>query len=271
MNRSLFSLALAATVLLFVAGCKQDGPNPDKKGEIVLNFDNVVGSADLALNTGSYTNASGEDFTVTMLNYYISNIVLTNAEGGEYVVPQDKSYFLVKEEDAASQMITLTDVPEADYTGVKFIIGVDSARCAADLSARTGVLDPASGGVGMYWSWNSGYIFLKIEGTSSAAPADPSGNKAFRYHVGGFGGYSSATINNIKEVSLDFGGEEAMVREDHGTEVHIHADVLKVFTGHMDISIASNHTVHFSPFSTNIAENYKHMFSVDHVHNDDHE
>ena len=65
-----------------------------------------------------------------------------------------------------------------------------------DVSQRTGVLDPSGAGADMYWTWNSGYIFFKMEGTSPAATG--MGN-SFMYHIGGFGGYSAPTINNIKQ------------------------------------------------------------------------
>lgn len=78
---------------------------------------------------------------------------------------------------------------------MSFILGVDSLRSTKDLSERTGVLDPTAAGGDMYWSWNSGYNSLKMEGTSRSLPMGGD----FMYHIGGFGGYSSATINNIKK------------------------------------------------------------------------
>lgn len=77
------------------------------------------------------------------------------------------SVFLVKESDKASQTVKLNDVPAADYVSLTYTVGVDSAKSVADVSKRTGVLDPASYGTdNMYWSWNSGYIFFKMEGNS---------------------------------------------------------------------------------------------------------
>lgn len=50
--------------------------------------------------------------------------------------------------------------------------------------------------------------------------------------------------------------------------MHILADALKVLNGPVPISIAANPMVMFSPFSVNIADNYKSMFTIDHIHND---
>jgi hypothetical protein len=131
------------------------------------------------------------------------------------------------------------------------------------------VLDPSAGmDAGMYWGWNSGYIFFKMEGASAAAPVDPSGQHKFRYHIGGFGGYSAATINNIKTITIDLNaGGIPKVRQGREANVHLMVDVLKLFNGTTNISIATNPTVMFSDFSVKVANNYASMFSHDHTEN----
>ncbi len=259
----------AAAFLVVLNSCKKpkDDPNPDKKGKLSLDMEHVVGNQALTLNSATYQNAAGEDFNITMFNYYVSNVSLVNENGTEYLIPQAQSYFLIRENINASKKITVSDIPEGNYTSIRFLIGVDSLRSTMDISQRTGVLDPAGEGNGMYWMWNSGYIFVKFEGTSPASPQD--GN-VFKYHIGGFGGYNSPTINNIRRVELSFGGEKAEVREmhDHGPEIHMKVDAAKILNGTTNVSIANNPVVMFSPFSVNIANNYVNMFSVEHVHND---
>jgi hypothetical protein len=229
---------------------------------LILSFDNVVGEQDLKPDPSTYTNAAGESFTITQLQYFISNIKLGRADGTEFIVPQDECYFLVQENVPASQRIRLM-VPEAEYNRITFIVGVDSLRNTMDISKRTGVLDPASAmDNGMYWGWNSGYIFFKMEGNSTTAPADPTGRQKFRYHIGGFGGYSAPTINNIKTVSLDL-DTKGVARVEKGKQaaIYIRADILKAFTGRSAISIAAHPSVMFSEYSVNIAGNYSNMFT----------
>jgi len=263
---------ISVTFFSFSCDKNEDGEfSPTDKGAIVLEFDNVVGSQNLQLNgPQTYTNANGDQFNVTLLNYYISNIKLKNSDGSTYTVLQDSSYFLVKESNKASQLLKINNVPAGDYTEVTFTVGVDSTRNTMDLSKRTGILDPAnnSGEDNMYWSWNSGYIFFKIEGLSPQATADAAGNKKFRYHIGGYGGLNSKTINNIKVITRSFGTEKATVRTNLSPQVHIVADLLKFFGGSTKVSIAANSAVHFAPFSVNLANNYTEMFTVHHVHND---
>lgn len=244
--------------------------DPNKLGSLALNFDNIAGTKDLKFGE-NYTNATGEQFNLDLFQYYISNIKLKNENGTTYTVPQDESYFLVKEEDTKSQILTLKNIPEGNYSEVSFTIGIDSLRNTADISKRTGCLDIGNADMakGMYWSWNSGYIFVKAEGISPQVTAGPDGQKRFRYHIGGFGGYSSKTLNNIKTKTLSLGKDKATVRKDAITpEIHIVADVLKMFTGTANVSLATNPTVMFSPYSTTVSANYVNMFEYHHVHNE---
>jgi hypothetical protein len=262
---SFYILALIALSLVFTSCNKSttSDPQPEKKGNLVLKFDNVVGNSNLVFNT-NYTNAAGNTFNINMLRYFISNIKLTNSNGQVFVIPQDKSYFLVDESIATSQKITLTDIPEGDYSQVSFTIGVDSLRSTKPVEQRTGALDVSGQAAGMYWSWNSGYIVVKIEGTS---PQSTATNNTIKYHIGGFGGYSSVAMNNIKTTTLSFGNDKASVRENRNApEAHILVDILKVFNGTTNFNFATQHTVMSGNNSKLAADNYVSMFSYDHMH-----
>lgn len=256
---------LFASVILFAASCKKDDApqyNSNVKAPLTIEFDQVVGSSDMQLNTGNYTNAVGESFNITTCKYFISNIKLTRTDGSVYVVPQLESYFLIDESNHDSHEAELS-VPEGEYKTLEFMVGVDSLRNTKDISERTGVLDPAGAAAGMYWSWNSGYIFFKLEG---ASPASAMGD--YMYHIGGFGGYSSPTINNIKTVNIDLSARGVpKVKTGRSANVHLFVDVLKMFNGSTNISIASNPMVMFNSFSTTIANNYVAMFRHDHTEN----
>src|SRR5690606_30719310 len=134
---------------------------------------------------------------------------------------------------------------------------------------RTGVLDPTgTESEGMYWGWNSGYIFFKMEGISAAAPADPTGQHKFRYHIGGFGGYDVPSINNIKKITLDL-SERGVAKPRRGrkSNIHLMVDIDQVLNGLHPILIAEHPTVMFSEFSQVIADNFPGMFRHDHTEN----
>lgn len=262
MKNSLFLSVMSIFLLIFVFIACNDDPLEPEYGTVQLKFDNVVGTSDLKLDSATYTNGSGEPFSVSKLNYFISNIKLKKADGSAYVVPQDSSYFLVMENNVASQSIVLRNVPADTYTGIDFVVGVDSLRNTMNIEKRTGALDPGGAAAGMYWDWNSGYIFLKLEGTSAKAPVDATGSRNFMYHIGLFGGYNKSSINNLRTIQLGFGSKTAQVVMNGRTGIQIKADVLKVFDGVKPLSIAKNPDIMVSDSSRNVANNYATMFSV---------
>lgn len=258
---------LAGFAVLF-SNCKKDGEDLTGTGSITIEFDNKAGDASLVFGT-DYTTAAGETVKFSTFNYFVSNFVLVKADGSEYVVPKDNCYFLCKHDDAESREITISGIPAGDYEEVKFMIGVDSLKSVSDISERQGTLDPAGAAAGMYWAWNSGYIFVKVEGTSPQAPLNTfTGENTVQYHAGLFGGMTSPTLNNLKTVTLHSHDEPAKVRRDkEAPEAHVFVDILEVFTSPTSISVAANPTSHGDAFSATIANNYVDMFKLDHVHN----
>jgi hypothetical protein len=69
-------------------------------------------------------------------------------------------------------------------------LGVDSIRNVSGI--QTGALDPLKG---MFWTWNSGYVMAKLEGSSESS--NSAGNR-FTYHIGGF----RPGMNVLKTIDL---------------------------------------------------------------------
>lgn len=259
-------IAVSAITLFFSSCKKDDNPeyNPNVKGDLSVEFDNIAGSSDLQLNTGNYTNAAGESFKVTKLKYYVSNFKLTNVDGTVYIVPQAQSYFLIDESDASTHEAMLS-VPEGEYKTLSFVLGVDSLRNTMDVSQRTGVLDVSGAASDMYWSWNSGYIFLKIDGTS---PVSTAPGNVFQYHSGGFGGYSAPTVNNLKTITLDLTARGTpKVKSGKDTNIHLMVDILKALGGATNLSFAATAMIHSPAAGVPVANNYASMIIHDHTEN----
>ena len=267
--KNIFLSTLLISTIFSISSCKDK--HEDElvgSGSVTIEFDNQAGEESLDFNQ-AYTNEAGEALTFSKFKYYVSNFVLIKGDGTTYTVPKDSCYFLVDHSDASSRSITLKNIPAGEYTRVKFMIGVDSLKNTADISERTGVLDPAGDAADMYWTWNSGYIHLKIEGTSPSAPYDSMmGMSMFMYHVGGFGGYSTPTPNNIRTFDLTIpNGEAAEISKDHTPAIHMKVDILEAFKSPTTLSVATKYMVHMPMDGATIANNYADMVTIDHVHN----
>jgi hypothetical protein len=244
---------------LFNMGCSDHSSNSmhDDHGSLQVSIHHVFDSLPLVFDK-AYSLPNGEKVKGSLLRYFISNISFEKADGTTHVIPQDESYFLIDESVLSSKSIALEHIPSGTYTAIRFTIGVDSLRSTMGLDKRKGILDIGAAAQDMYWSWNSGYIHFKFEGSFTALSA--SGD--IRYHVGGFGGYSSPTINAIRSVRLSLTDAPLVITGSTQKSIVISADLKKMFTGIIPFSVAENPSVMFSPFCVTIADNYATMFSV---------
>lgn len=167
---------------------------------IELQFANTFNGQPLQLKT-EYTNAHGEPVTFSLLNYFVSNIQLTRTDGSVYSVPPEQHYALVKQSEPETQSIRIP-VPKGEYIKLTYMIGVDSLRSTQGADKRTGVLDVGGAARGMYWQWNSGYIFFKLEGKSTASR--DSVRNGFYYHIGGYGGFDKPMRNITSAIKQSY-------------------------------------------------------------------
>lgn len=256
MNLQKLILPALCFFLLFSISCKKEtNVEPNTTGAITLEFENTVNNIPLVLNTQNYTNANGDSFTISVFKYYVSNIILSKADGSTYALPE--SYVLVDAAKSNSLINVFNEIPTGDYTSISFTIGVDKARNLA--GAQTGALDPA---LGMFWTWNSGYIFVKLEGTS---PQSTAANKSLTFHIGGI----VDPNNTIRTFSTNFSSANPLrIRADKKPQLHFKVNAAALFTGKQNISFAN---LNFTMGGTNsaiIADNYANgLFQLDHIHN----
>lgn len=228
---------------------------------MVIEISHFFENEPLQMQT-NYTNEFGEVFSVSLLRYYLSNFRLQRADGVEYVVPQEKCYFLVELDKPTTHRLLLSDIPIGEYKAISFLIGIDSLRNTMSPSQRTGSLDVGGAAEGMYWNWNAGYIFFKLEGNSPV-----SNNGTFRYHIGGYGGYTSPTLNNIRLRSISFGNTPLKVQPQHSSMIHLKFNLAEFFRNPHQLKIADNPDVMFAPISAKYADNYANVLSLDFIHN----
>lgn len=269
-NRIFSALLLLAAPLALFSGCKKDSdsPNTTSTGPVNFTVQNVVPVQvkksttlqihPLTLNVDTATTATGEQFKVSTFEYYLSNIKFTKSDGTTYAAPD--TYFLVDQATAKSLSFTVPNVPVGDYTGVSFIVGVDAQKTGlTDPLTFTGKFDDLNQAKNMYWSWNSGHIFMKMEGTLiSTSPA-----QVLRCHVGGY----TAPYDAVVTAAPSFGSSKLAVRTDKTPTIALKANVSKLFDGPNPITLGTFMGVHMpGAQSVQVAQNYAAgMFTVDQI------
>lgn len=260
-----YTFALLACAIL--TNCSSDDDNNEnltgQSGELILKFDNSVGDQDFIFGT-TYTKSNGESYQLSTLKYIISNVRVKDVDGNIYTYPTSDNVFIVNEEDgnnAGEIWVTLNDIDAANYTEITFGIGIDQDRFLLGADGQGDFLDLASD-EGMLWSWATGYRFVRFDGTFST---DTVTDEPLAIHMGSVG----SSLDNYKEVSLTF-PNTVLVRENKSPEVHITADISKVFDGTTSVNFADGYDqVHTDANETPvIASNVQTMFDVHHVHND---
>lgn len=245
MKYPVYTLVLL-TLILTGFHFRQPGPITAPAGKLRLVFHHQVGKDPLALGT-LCRNGLGDRITIERFKYYVSHFTFTDSKGRQW--KPDPQYFLIDEEIPDSKIITI-QVQDIDIRQIGFLLGVDSARNVSGI--QTGALDPLKG---MFWTWNSGYIMAKLEGT---AERSPSPGHRFTYHIGGF----RFGMNTAREIRLTIPQTSQPVRE-----VHIAADIDRWFNGSWQIDLAETPVCH-SPgvLAMRFADNYQNMFSIQSVH-----
>ncbi|MBS1774468.1 MAG: hypothetical protein JST82_16545 [Bacteroidetes bacterium] len=247
--------ALLALFLINIGCRKKDDPVTQTPvttiPQINIIFKNTVDNKPLGLNNTKYQNANGDTFTVSSYQYYISNISLFKDDGSEY--KESDSYHLINESSATSKQLTIKNIPTGDYVKIRFLIGVDSLRNVS--GAQTGALDPING---MFWTWNTGYIMARMEGSSPQAGIYPNN---LGFHIGGFEGPN----NVLRWVTLQL-PSKAIVTNSNNTSIYINSNLAEWFKTPLTINFSNISSITSSSYGAKmIADNYADMFSIDHV------
>ncbi len=238
----------------FLLTCQKPATDSEKTGIVKITFVNKVNGNSIGLNTKVHTNPSGEIYTITKLKYYITNV--TAQFSGMAPLVEKDSYHLIDESNTSSLSFSFSGKADT-YQAISFLLGVDSTRNVS--GAQTGALDPLND---MFWTWNSGYIMAKMEGTS---PSSAQVNNKIEYHIGGFSGSNSVLKNFILAMPA---GKPLIVTEGKTTEIIIEANFDKWWLGASTIKIATS-PVCVSPgaLARQIADNYINLFLVKDVIN----
>jgi hypothetical protein len=245
-------LLLAAAPMALFSGCKKDSDSPATTSQVNFTVQNVAGTQPLTLNSTVATTAANETFTVDVFEYYLSNIKFIKSDGTTYAAPN--TYYLVDQSKPSSLSFSVPNVPVGDYTGVSFLVGVDAQMTGlTDPATFTGDLNQANN---MYWTWNSGHIFLKMQG----ALTSPGVSKTLTCHIGGY----TAPYNAIVTAAPSFNGSKLTVQGGHTPTIALKANVVKMFDGPNPVTLSTFTGAHMpSAGSVQIAQNYAAgMFSV---------
>lgn len=130
-------------------------PVPPVVGSVNFKIQYKVDGEQLTFDTIRYLNSAGNAYSVTKLEYYISDLTLIRGNGTVYS-SKDIHYLNAR----STNKFTLADIPPGNYVGMSFHIGLN-----VDTN-KTGKLPGKTENLNMAWPepMGGGYHFLKFEG-----------------------------------------------------------------------------------------------------------
>ena len=182
----------SALPLFMLIGCGSDGLTE-------LNIQFLARAGQEAISCDKQLAAMGQaetQVTISDFRLYISNPTLIAADGTETPISldqtspfQNQNTVLLDFEDGTGacgesgtgQMndLVVGTVPEGDYQGLKFLLGVPFESNHLDVGTAESPLDIAS----MFWSWRGGHKFVRIDmKNENQAPGD-----RWFFHLGSVG------------------------------------------------------------------------------------
>ena len=224
------------------------------KSHVTLELNHFVGDKRLVLDDSTYVNALNQTYTISKFTYYIGQLKFNLDDGSSFFIDD---YYLVSEDEekVASKSISITTIPEGEYESIEFILGVDSARNCS--GAQSGALDPINA---MFWTWNTGYIFMKLEGKSKFSTAR---GTILEYHIGGF----KQLENCIRKVKIPF-NQLVSIGKNNSVKIQLKVDVSEILKNPTTIDFSQTPVVNNPLNATIIADNYADIFQLIEVKNE---
>jgi len=245
-------IALAFSALFLLIGCDDSSTNSEPAAEIValnINIEHYFGDELVEPDISVHTNSSGNEIIFSKLHYLLTDFVLTNKEGEEIRIDSSAAYINMAE---GRVDFLLDSVPEGNYTGISFLLGVDSATNHQNPN-QFGASSPLNPIINnLYWDWMDGFIFCSVEGYHYKG-GELQG--AFAYHIG--------LDENLMQIKID---DNFNVKKDE--VLGLKFDLAEYFESPNVINITENAPITHSDkaadfgLSSKISENLLNAFTI---------
>jgi hypothetical protein len=163
----------------YLTGCKKDDKTtpPSPSGKIIFSINHQVNGQPLTENDLIYTNAAGNEYLITEVKYFISDITFYKNDGSKKVIGDWKDIFYVDENIPESKTIRFFDnIPTGIYDSISFTFGISEQKNKSFMYVNPPEVD-------MFWPevLGGGYHYMMINGKWK----DTAGvNQPFNFHLG---------------------------------------------------------------------------------------
>jgi hypothetical protein len=181
MENSRFWLRILFLVILtgYLSACKKDNNTTPEtpSGKVIFAINHHVNGQPLKENELIYTNAAGNEYLITEVKYFISDITFYRNDGSKKVIGDWKDIFYVDENIPETKTIRFFDnILAGSYDSINFVFGISKEKNKSYM-----YVNPPE--VNMFWPevLGGGYHYMMINGKWK----DTTGvNMPFNFHLG---------------------------------------------------------------------------------------
>ncbi|MFA6949888.1 MAG: MbnP family protein [Lentimicrobiaceae bacterium] len=162
-----------------LSACRDKEPTEPvvPSGKIVFNINHQVKDQPLKRNELIYSNAAGNQYLITDVMYFISDVTFYRNDGTKTVIGEWKDIFYIDENIPDTKTIQFFDkIPVGEYDSISFIFGIPQQKNQSFM-----FVNPPE--VNMTWPevLGGGYHYMMINGKWK----NPEGfNQPFDFHLG---------------------------------------------------------------------------------------
>lgn len=253
------SLLLAITIVGFVS-CKKSKneepiPNnaPIPTGTLMFHLHTYIDNNEVDAYNITYTTDAGRQVSLSIAQFYISDIQLVKADGSIYNIVGKK---ILKVVEAETYLIG--DIPVGNYKSVRFKVGLDPITNSMNPTSTSDsiLLNKPAMWFGST-AQSDGYVFLNVQGAIDTTAEMTGTPIPFAFKIG--------TNANYKQVTMS--DKNFSIIKDQVEYVHLRVDYNKLFSGlqlnqNSNLSVATALANTVAP-ATIVSDNISAMFSYE--------
>ncbi len=195
MKRFLISNLLVVAILVIIVSissmsCKKtSNSSTGATGTVWIHIHTNIDSNEVDDTAALYSDANGRKLGLSVAQFYISNVVLTNVNGSKYTIP---NAHVLKNIDSEAYIVGTA--PIGIYSSASFDVGLDDATNALQPTAftTTGYIPNSTM---WYGNTTQGYMFMKLQGFADTSAAQNGTHLAhFSYEIGSAANRKTVTL-----------------------------------------------------------------------------
>jgi cytochrome c peroxidase len=238
------AICAAQKILCFgVVGFCLTASGGEKSITLDIGFSAIHKSSTLVFGEPVLTNQSAQIFSVTRLDFLLSDFALHQKDGGDWLVKTNCQAFISIGQKRTNFFIP--DFPAGVYDRIGFRVGL-TPEINHGNPANYGPEHALNPNVnGLHWMWANGYIFLAIEGHWLKSEGDA----GYSFHLGNDWMSKEVDLPLPKNLTAD-------------SKLNVALDLEKFFNFPFTEETASTHSRKGDPFAIHLRENLQRVFRV---------